>query len=107
MIFPSAEKNFKKNSWNFRGFLFKIGFFVQTLNKQELAEKKLYHYNSNLKKLEDILEPLENDNVFMFCDNCGTKKILPFQCHAMKLGCKCKNDHQRWVVDIDKSLGIT
>ncbi len=31
MIFPSAEKNFKKNSWNFRGFLFKIGFFVQTL----------------------------------------------------------------------------
>ena len=43
MIFPSAEKNFKKNSWNFRGFLFKIGFFVQTLinrvNSKELVGK--------------------------------------------------------------------
>ena len=36
MIFPSAEKNFKKNSWNFRGFLFKIGFFVQTLSIRKL-----------------------------------------------------------------------
>jgi len=31
VIFPSAEKNFKRNFWNLRGFFQKIGFFVQAL----------------------------------------------------------------------------
>jgi len=35
VIFPSAEKNFKRNFWNLRGFFQKIGFFVQALSTAE------------------------------------------------------------------------
>ena len=69
-------------------------------------EDNAYFHALNNKETEptpenllDVLGLDDTDDIDMHCDNCGIKQTLPAGWHSAKLGCKCGNEHQRWMID--------
>lgn len=69
------------------------GAYFHALNKQETEPEP--------ENALDILLLDETDDVAMYCDKCFIRKTLPGVFHTAKMGCKCGDDHQRWMVDVD------
>lgn len=76
---------------------------------EDINYAKVYHCKKEPKKpdIENILDALgicEDDEVIMYCSSCRRLSILAVIYHTGKAGCQCRDEHQRWMIDIEQLI---